>query len=135
MTTTNEDVLRAVFDAWNEGIEPGAAALREHFTSDCPWEQTGVPTTTGPDEAAELFLGMSAMGWARIEVEVRNLAASGDVVFTERVDHMVRADGSRAATFPVVGVTEFGDGKIRGWREYFDSALFAQLNGDAPDAS
>jgi limonene-1,2-epoxide hydrolase len=130
MPTSNEEVLQAVFDAWSEGIEPGATALREHFASDCRWEQTGVPTTTGPDEAAELFLGMSAMGWTGIEVEVRNLAAADDVVFTERVDHMVRADGSRAGTFPVVGVTEFRDGKISAWREYFDSALFSQFADD-----
>ena len=132
MTTSNEDVLRAMFEAWGEGVELGAAAIREAFTSDCLWEQTGVPTTTGPDEAADLVLGMSALGFARIEVELRNVVASGDVVCTERVDRMFRTDGSLIATFPVVGVTEFRDGKIHAWREYFDSALFAQLSSDTP---
>ena len=42
-------------------------------------------------------------------------------MFTERVDWMVRPDGSRAGPFPVVGVTEFRDGRISAWREYFDS--------------
>jgi limonene-1,2-epoxide hydrolase len=132
MTTSNEDVLGALFKAWGEGIEPGAAAIREAFTSDCRWEQTGVPTTTGPDEAADLILGMSAVGFARIEVELRSVVASGDVVCTERLDHMYRADGSLIATFPVVGVTEFREGKISAWREYFDSALLGQLASDAP---
>ena len=50
------------------------------------------------------------------------MAASGDVVCTERVDHILRATDPRAGSFPVVGVTEFRDGKISSWREYFDSA-------------
>jgi limonene-1,2-epoxide hydrolase len=32
---------------------------------------------------------------------------------------------------PVVGVTEFRDGKISAWREYFDTAPFEKLlSGD-----
>jgi len=131
MTTSNEDVLRKVFAAWEEGVEQSASAMREAFTADCVWEQSGIPSTTGPDEAADLILGMSAGGFSRIGVEVRNLASSGDVVFTERVDRMYDADGRLVATFPVVGVTEFRDGRISGWREYLDSAHYAQLAGDA----
>ena len=91
------------------------------------WEQTGIPTTTGPDEAAQLMLGMEAMGFKAIEVDYRNVVAAGDVVCTERVDHIVGLDGERKGSFPVVGVTEFRDGKISSWREYFDSANLAQL--------
>jgi limonene-1,2-epoxide hydrolase len=64
---------------------------------------------------------MEQMGFSSLAVEYRNVAAVGEVVFTERVDWMVRPDGSRAGPFPVVGVTEFRDGKISAWREYFDS--------------
>lgn len=131
MTTSNEGVLRELFTAWGEGVEQSASAMREAFTPDCLWEQSGIPSTTGPDEAAELILGMSAAGFTRIDVEMRNVASSGDVVFTERVDRMYSADGSLVATFPVVGVTEFRDGKISAWREYLDSAHYAQLAGEA----
>ena len=34
---------------------------------------------------------------------------------------MIRPDGSLVGPFPVVGVTEFREGKISAWREYFDS--------------
>lgn len=128
MPGSNEDVIRAVLTSWGEGLEAAAAATREHFADDCVWEQTALPTTTGPEEAAQFLLSMSDMGFSAIEVEYRNVAASGDVVCTERVDHILRADGSRAGSFPVVGVTEFRDGKISSWREYFDSANLGQLS-------
>lgn len=128
MPGSNEDVIRAVLTSWGEGLEAAAAATREHFADDCVWEQTALPTTTGPEEAAQFLLSMGDMGFSAIEVEYRNVAASGDVVCTERVDHILRADGSRAGSFPVVGVTEFRDGKITSWREYFDSANLGQLS-------
>ena len=122
-----KDVLRAVLTSWGEGMEAAAAATREHFADDCVWEQTAIPTTTGPEEAAQLMLGMEGMGFRAIEVDYRNVVAAGDVVCTERVDHLVGLDGTRKGSFPVVGVTEFREGKISSWREYFDSANLAQL--------
>jgi limonene-1,2-epoxide hydrolase len=127
---TNEEVLREVLRAWEESIAAGQAAMRKYFTDDCRWEQPPVPPTTGGDEAAELLGGMASMGFGGIAVELRNVAAVGDLVFTERVDWMVRTDGSRVGPWPVVGVTEFRDGKIAAWREYFDSKSLELLAGD-----
>jgi len=121
MAGTNEEVIRAVIDAWGEGIPASKAAIRAHFTDDCRWEQVGLPTTTGPEEASQMMDTMQEMGYRGLDVEYRNVAAAGEVVFTERVDWMVRPDGSRVGPFPVVGVTEFREGKISAWREYFDS--------------
>jgi limonene-1,2-epoxide hydrolase len=118
---TNEDVLRDVLRAWEESIPASQEAIRKHFTDDCRWEQAGLPTTTGPGEAADLMGTMEGMGFSCMVVEFRNVAAAGDVVFTERVDWLVRTDGTRLGPWPVVGVTEFRDGKISAWREYFDS--------------
>ena len=101
---TNEDVLRAVLKAWGEGIEAAQKAMRAHLTDDCPWEQMGLPTTTGGEEAAQLFGSMEATGFSAMAVEYRNVA--------------------------VVGVTEFRDGKISAWREYFDSRNLEMLPTD-----
>ncbi|HZQ83335.1 MAG TPA: limonene-1,2-epoxide hydrolase family protein [Acidimicrobiales bacterium] len=125
----NEDVLREVLRAWEEGIAASQQAFREHFTDDCRWEQAGMPTTTGPEEAAQLVGTMEQMGFTNMAVEFRNVAVAGDVVFTERVDWLVRADGTRLGPWPVVGVTEFRDGKISAWREYFDSRNLDMLGG------
>jgi limonene-1,2-epoxide hydrolase len=125
---SNEDVLRAVLGAVSESVEAGQAAVREHFTDDCVWQQSGFPTTTGPEEAAALLAGMvDSIDLARIEVEYLHVASGDHVVFTERHDWLVRRDGSRMGPGVVVGVTEFRDGKISAWREYFDTAGFAHL--------
>ena len=129
MAATNEEVLRAVMDAWSRGIEASQQAMRTYFTDDCRWEQAGLPTTTGPEEAAQLMGSMEQMGFDAVAVEFRQVAAVGDVVFTERIDWMVRPDGSRLGPLPVVGVTEFRDGKISAWREYFDSRNLDPLLG------
>jgi limonene-1,2-epoxide hydrolase len=127
VVATNEDVIRAVLNSWGEGVEAAQAATRKHFADDCRWEQTGFPTTTGGEEAAQLLGGMPAMRISSIEVDMRNLVAAGDIVCTERVDWMIRPDGSRVGPFPVHGITEFRDGKISAWREYFDSASLSLL--------
>ena len=129
MDTKHEDVLRAVFDGWESGIEAGRAALRAHLTDDCRWEQTGLPTTTGAEEAAQFFASMEAMGFERMVVELRHVTGARDVVFSERVDWLVRPDGTRVGPWPVVGVMEFRDGKISAWREYFDGRNLEMLAG------
>ena len=121
MAGTNEDVIRAVLQSWGEGVDAAKAATRKYFADGCVWEQTGFPTTTGPEEAAELFNSMGAMGFRSVDVDFRNVVCAGEVVCTERVDWLVRPDGSRVGPLPIVGVTEFRDGKITSWREYFDS--------------
>lgn len=119
---TNEDVIRTVLASWADGPDAAKTATREHFADDCVWEQSGFPTTTGPEEAAALFDSMATMGFSSVDVDFRNVLAVGDVVCTERVDWLVRPDGSRVGPLPIVGVTEFRDGKIASWREYFDRA-------------
>jgi limonene-1,2-epoxide hydrolase len=128
VAATNENVISAVLNSWGEGVEAAQAATRKHFAEDCRWEQTGFPTTTGSEEAAQLLGTMPGMGFSGIEVNMRNVVAAGDIVCTERVDWMMRADGSRVGPFPVLGITEFRDGKISAWREYFDSAVLSLLN-------
>ena len=125
---TNEAVIREVIDAWESGIASGQAAIRNHFTPDCRWEQVGIPATTGPEEAAESIGTMEQMGFIGVSVEYRQVASAGNVVFTERVDWLLRPDGSRAGPLPVVGVTEFRDGKISAWREYYDSRNLDLVN-------
>jgi len=82
MAGTNEDVIRAVIKAWTDGIPASQAAIRAHFTDDCRWEQEGLPTTTGPEEAAQMMGTMQQMGFSSLDVGYRNVAAVGEVVFT-----------------------------------------------------
>ena len=125
---SNEDVLRAVLASWSQGHRSrgsrDARALRRRLRVGADRD----PHDDGPGRgrAAHARDG-GAWASAAIEVDYRNVVAAGDVVCTERVDHILGPDGARTGSFPVVGVTEFRDGKISSWREYFDSANLAQL--------
>ncbi len=92
------------------------------------WQQSGFPTTTGPEEAAALLSSLvDSLGLASIDVEYLHVASSENVVFTERLDWLVQRDGTRIGPAVVVGVTEFRDGKISAWREYFDTSGLTQV--------
>jgi len=117
-----------VLDANTVSVEAAQAAIRTHFTEDCVWQQSGFPTTTGPEEAVALLESLvDSLGLARIDVEYLHVASSEDVVFTERLDWLVQRDGTRMGPAVVVGVTEFRDGKISAWREYFDTSGFVDM--------
>jgi len=50
-----------------------------------------------------------------------HIAEIGNVVLTERVDTLRRADGTAILAVALVGILEFNDaGQITAWREYFD---------------
>ena len=128
MGASIESVFREVLDANTVSVEAAQAAIRKHFTEDCVWQQSGFPTTTGPEEAVALLASLvDSLGLARIDVEYLHVASSEDVVFTERLDWLVQRDGTRMGPVVVVGVTEFRDGKISAWREYFDTSGFATV--------
>jgi len=128
MATSNERVFREVLGANCESVAAAQAAVRKYFTDDCVWQQSGLPTTTGPEEAVALLDGLvDSIGFAGLEVEYLHVASNDDVVFTERLDWMVGKDGKRLGPVVVVGVAEFRDEKICAWREYFDTSGFAHM--------
>lgn len=57
-------------------------------------------------------------GLGKVRIDIVNIASAGDVVFTERVDALERAE--QTGELPVTGVFEVRDGKIVAWRDYFD---------------
>jgi limonene-1,2-epoxide hydrolase len=89
-----------------------------------------VAVTTGIEEALR-FLRMSrtALGLATVDVELRRVACAGDIVHTERIDYLRRADGTLIAAAPVAGVLEFDGDRVVRWREYFDAVGFVRQAG------
>jgi len=102
-------------------------AVAKYFTADTVWENVGMSKTTGPDEAKGVFAGFGGDG-SPVTMKVENLAvaAMGDKVLTERIDHVLGPDGKPTMTIRLMGIFEVKDGKIAAWRDYFDTAGFAQ---------
>jgi limonene-1,2-epoxide hydrolase len=122
--TDRQSTIR-FFEQWGVSYEALMASFYESFSRECRWEQRPLAITTGPDEAVRFLARAHAgMGLATIDVELRNVMAAKGVVFTERVDHLRRADGALIVSAPVTGVMEWQDGQLVAWREYFDSASF-----------
>ena len=107
-------------------------SVRDYFTAATVWENVGLARTTGIDEAIALnHQLMDSFGMATIRVENLAVATTGDKVLTERIDHMVAADGRVLFSAPVMGIFEIADGRIAAWRDYFDSAGAAALMAGA----
>jgi len=98
-------------------------AIRSHFRADTIWENVGLATTTGPDEAIGLMDAFRAShGVEMIAVDTLAISADGCVVLTERIDRMIDADGGEPFSIRLMGVFEVEGDKIVCWRDYFDTA-------------
>lgn len=112
------------FEQWGVDYDAMCKSYYDLFTPDCAWENQGFPTAYGPHEAIEKVVKPcnEGLGMATIKVEIRNIGESDGIVYSERIDHIVRQDGSISISIPVTGVMEFAaDGRVTHWREYFDS--------------
>jgi limonene-1,2-epoxide hydrolase len=110
----NEDLIRRFCAAWSRR---DIDELLGFFAEDAVYHNIPIEPVSGRDgirNMLQLFIPVSQ----EISFEVRNVASSGDVVFTERVDRF--AMGERTVELPVAGVFEIRDGKIAAWRDYFD---------------
>ena len=93
------------------------------FTEDAVYHNMPMPAMTGKPairSVLEMFLGPATFA----EFEVLNIAASGDVVLTERIDRF--EVGGKKIELPVMGTFEVKDEKIAAWRDYFDMAAWTR---------
>lgn len=130
-TLTNGNRLLRLFDRWDTDFPTLCIAFREAFAADCVWENAGMPAVRGYEEAYQKILvpsNAAPIGMDAIRVETVNRIESGLLVFHERIDHILRADGSLVVSIAIAGITEFDDhGLIRHWRDYCDPTPLHEL--------
>lgn len=121
MTTPTETVMQFL-----EMLEkPGgfAEAIRAYFTPTTRYLNVGMSDTTGIEDTLTFvdgFMATTRTSWMRAEMLA--LAATGDSVLTERIDHLYDADGKLVMSLAVMGIFEVAHGKVTAWRDYFDTA-------------
>lgn len=97
-------------------------AVDTYFTPDTVWENHGLITTRGPEEAIGFYDQFgAATGMKGMRIDVTAIAETGHKVLTERVDYILGAGGETVMTVPVMGIFEVEGGRITAWRDYFDT--------------
>ncbi|GAA1798819.1 hypothetical protein GCM10009795_050380 [Nocardioides hankookensis] len=109
---TAESVVRDLLDHLSAGEVEEAIELLD---VDVEWRNTFLPTFRGP-QVAKALRDMVARGIG-FEVEHRHVAATGDVVLTDRTD--VLSYGRWRSEFWVRGTFEVRDGKVVVWDDAF----------------
>jgi limonene-1,2-epoxide hydrolase len=126
MSAEPVDTVRRFLGAWSRGT---VDELLAYFEPDGVYHNIPMEPWVGHEAirgGIEGFLQIAR----DVDFEVTNIAVTGSVVFTERVDSFEMEAGH--VDMPVVGVFEMADGKIAAWRDYFDMAMFT---GQAANAS
>lgn len=122
--------LETVSTFLNQWDRPGglAQAIRDTFTPDAVWVNNGFSSTRGIDEAMAILAGFGQEADTLVmRADTLAIAAQGNKVLTERIDHIMGPDGNPAMSFPLMGIFEVTpDGKISAWRDYFDTKGFAE---------
>jgi len=122
MASAQEKIVRDFLAAWpRKNIDE----LMSYFAPSAVYHNIPVPPIVGADAIRKTFEGF--LGAFSIVLDVVNLAANGDLVFTERVDRF-EMNGKRF-DLPVNGVFELRNGKIVSFRDYFDLASFERPSG------
>lgn len=124
---SNIEIVEHFLAMW-EAPQGFGASLEQYFTADTVWENIGATRTVGPREALLAFPGFES-GGPPIRVDMLAIAACGDRVLTERVDHILGPDGQPAMSVQVMGAFDIRDGRIVAWRDYFDTKGFAAVLG------
>jgi len=97
-------------------------SFNEYITPDCLYENVGLSKTKGVEEAVAVFDEfMKQCPFVCIDMDILSIAATGDAVLMERIDHLDSADGETLFNVPVMGIMKVRDGLVYEWRDYFDT--------------
>ena len=127
----NEQLALRIFKAMEDGNL--LDLMPELCIDDFIWANSGLPTLHG--QAA--FKELTAEGGFRKHIPILaeqthfsadlvHIASTGNIVFTERIDHHWAEDGRDLMTPHIAGVIEIRDGKISALRDFYDVACYEQ---------
>lgn len=115
----NKALVTAFLHAWDEmDFETAFQMMAE----DIVYKNTGYPDAKGHEGVRQALASLLDKSTPMTSV-VHAIAENSDgVVMTERTDTLHLPSGP--LSFPVMGAFDVSDGKITGWRDYFDASLF-----------
>lgn len=102
-----------------------AESVRAFLADDAVYQNTGMAATVGVEAILANLTGQFSAYPDSYEYRMQNLAATGDVVLTERLDMIRTPSGVQGV--PVMGAFVVRNGKITRWTDYWDTALPAKM--------
>lgn len=116
----------AFFASWGTTFDNMVDGFQAELAPECDWDQRPM-IRTRTRERAITFLKVAhrGLGLDHVDVDLLSIAVVGNVVHTQRIDHLRRADGSLIASAPVAGVLNYADDQVVAWKEYFDPVVFS----------
>jgi limonene-1,2-epoxide hydrolase len=114
------ETAKTFFAHWSANrIEEALAMLAD----DVLYDNVPLPDISGRDNVRK-FQADFGIGTAfKVDWQVTQIAASGNVVLNERIDIFTHESGGQI-TLPVMGTLTVENGEITVWRDYFDLASF-----------
>ncbi len=70
----------------------------------------------------ENFIGNFIGTWTETQWDIITILSNGNLVIAERLDRAKA--GEKSVDLPCVGMFEMENGKIKVWRDYFDSGTY-----------
>ena len=116
---TVQDFMASFVRAWPAA---DAAALSSFFCEDAVYHNVPLDPVRGRAAIEATFARFMGIG-GQVDVDIIHILAEGSIVMTERVDLLIRADGT-TASLAMMGIIEVHEGLIAAWRDYFDLSQF-----------
>jgi len=120
-TDTAEEVVRR-FCATMSARDPDR--LRPMLAGEVVYHNIPMEPSRGIDATIEALATLFVM-FEQVEFAIVNLAVTGNIVLTERIDLLRTAQAE--ASLPVMGAFVVEAGRIVAWRDYFDVAQAGSL--------
>lgn len=118
MIEKNEEIIREFISSWSE---LNADKLADFFSEDGVYHNIPMKPVKGKENVRKFIAGF-IQPWTETTWDILSIASAGELVIVERLDRTQAGD--KAVDLPCVGVFEMQDGKIKVWRDYFDSNTY-----------
>lgn len=120
MSATPIQVATTFFEHWSANRIDEAI---EMLADDVLYDNVPFPDIVGRENVRKFHADFGLGTSFKVDWQVTNIAASGNVVLNERIDIFIHENGGKI-TLPVMGTVTVEGDKISLWRDYFDPADF-----------
>jgi limonene-1,2-epoxide hydrolase len=114
------ETAETFFAHWSANRIEAALAM---LSDDVLYDNVPLPDIVGRENVARFHADFGLGTAFKVDWQVTQIAAAGNVVLNERIDIFTHESGG-SITLPVMGTLTVENGKITVWRDYFDLGSF-----------